>query len=184
MRQKLGWEDNVVYGEVARFNTQKNHRFLIEIFNEIKKKQPNAKLALIGEGELLPEVKEQVKNYNLTDAVLFLGVSDKVPDFLQAFDVFMLPSLYEGLPFALIESQAASLPALVSDTVTKEVKITDYVTFCLLDNNASEWAEKAIQLSSKKRKNTISKLEESGYDVKSMAKKVSDFYQKILSSYS
>lgn len=180
IRKQYNLQNNIVYGEVARFNRQKNHKFLIEVFKNIKDKQPNAKLVLIGDGELLPEIKEQVNRYNLTDSVLFIGVSDRVADFLQAFDVFLLPSLYEGLPFVLIESQAASLQALVSDTITKEVKLTNYINFASLNMSAIDWAEKAIKLSKKNRSISDRTLENSEFDIKNMVKKLDEFYNEII----
>ena len=181
IRSKYNWENNVIYGEVARFNTQKNHRFLIEIFSKILTKQKNAKLVLVGDGELLPEIKNQVKEMSLEKKVVFLGVSGNVPDLLQAFDVFMLPSLYEGLPFVLVESQAASLPVIVSDTVTRDVNVTDYISYYSLGKSADDWAKIAIKLSKVARDNDQSSLYKSDFDISNMMKKLNDFYTTICS---
>lgn len=178
IREKYHWDNNVIYGEVARFNKQKNHKFLIEVFQQILKAQPSAKLVLVGEGELLDDLKKQVNKNKLDNSVIFFGVSNNVSELLQAFDVFMLPSLYEGLPFVLVESQAASLPALVSDTVTKEVNLTDYVTYCSLKLPLDVWAKKAINISKQSRKeNHI--LDSTGFNIDVMVKMLDKFYTDI-----
>lgn len=178
IRKKYDWSDNVIYGEVARFNKQKNHKFLIEIFQQIKKIQPTAKLILVGEGELLDDLKKQVNESNLSNSVIFFGVSNQVSDLLQAFDVFMLPSFYEGLPFVLVESQAASLPALISDNITKEVNITDYLTYFSLNSSSSDWAKEAINISNRARyeNNTLDKT---GFNIDIMVRKLDEFYTNI-----
>lgn len=179
VRKKYKWNNNVIYGEVARFNKQKNHKFLLEIFQQILRRQPSAKLVLVGEGELLPDLKKQVSEIGLSNSVIFLGVSNNVPNLLQAFDVFMLPSLYEGLPFVLVESQAASLPALVSDSVTKEVDLTNYLTYFSLKSSPTDWAKMALRLS-KQARHGDSILDNTGFNINVMVKTLDDFYNDIL----
>lgn len=179
VRKKYKWNNNVIYGEVARFNKQKNHKFLLEIFQQILRRQPSAKLVLVGEGELLPDLKKQVSEIGLSNSVIFLGVSNNVPNLLQAFDVFMLPSLYEGLPFVLVESQAASLPALVSDSVTKEVDLTNYLTYFSLKSSPTDWAKMALRLS-KQARHGDSILDNTGFNIDVMVKTLDDFYNDIL----
>lgn len=106
IRHDMKLENGFVIGHVGRFVEQKNHAFLIDIFNGIYNQNPKAYLILIGDGELLPSIKEKVNQLNLSENVFFLGLRQDVTDLLQAFDVFVFPSLFEGLPIALIEAQA------------------------------------------------------------------------------
>ncbi len=146
VRLKLGLNNAYVVGHVGRFNRQKNHDFLIRIFNAIKEKNDNAILMLIGEGQFKNEIIRLVKSYGLEKSVLFLGVRSDVNELLQAMDAFVLPSLYEGLPIVCVEAQAAGLPCLVSDTVTSEVMITDKCKMKSLDNSPESWANEILSL--------------------------------------
>lgn len=180
VRDKFGISDKVIFGHVGRFNTQKNHKFLIDIFNEIQKVESRAILILIGEGELRSEVEDYVDKKNLTEKVRFLGAVSNVEKWLQAMDVMILPSLYEGLPFVLVESQAASLPAIVSDTITDEVKISEYVQYEALESGEKKWAEKAIALVNFERKTNYEVMLKSGFDISLMISNLTDIYDKIL----
>ena len=168
-RKELNIENKFVVGHIGRFSQQKNHKFLIKVFNEIKKVNDNAILMLIGKGELRDEVFKQVEEYNLEDDVLFLGIRDDVPQLLMAMDVMVFPSFYEGLPNVIVEAQGASLPCLISSAITKEVKLTEFVMFNSLKNDAKDWANKAIELyECTNRRNTKEDLINQGYDIKEM----------------
>lgn len=180
IRDKFDITNNVVFGHVGRFNIQKNHKFLIDIFAEIQKKESRAILILIGEGELRPEVEEYVEKMHLKEKVKFLGAVSNVEEWLQAIDVMILPSLYEGLPFVLVESQAASLPAIVSDTITEEVKVSEYVQYEALESGEKKWAEKAIALANFERKTNYEAMLKSGFDISSMISNLTDIYDEIL----
>lgn len=180
IREENQWDNSLILGEVGRFNTQKNHTFLLNIFAEIIKTHPNSKLVLVGEkSEKYLEIKDLAEKLGLSDKVIFWGKSSKVNDLLQAFDVFMLPSLYEGLPFVLVESQAASLPALVSDTVTKEVKLSKYIEYLSLNKSPKIWADKALELASFTRTPDVESLINEGYDISSMVKNLESLYEKF-----
>lgn len=180
LRSKYGWTNNLVLAEVGRFNKQKNHRFLLQVFKETLKIKPNAILVLVGAKDCLYEdIKRYAKDIGIDDKVMFLGKSSEVADLLQAFDIFMLPSLYEGLPFVLVESQAASLPSLVSDTVTNEIKLTKYVKFESLKNDPKIWAHDIISMDSIKRVADREEMIQQGYDLNTMVRSLEKLYLKF-----
>ena len=146
IREKLKIKDKLVFGHVGRFVEVKNHEFLLDIFKKIVEKKSDAILILVGTGKLLNQVKEKSEKLNLQEKVLFMGERNDVNNLLQAMDGFIFPSIYEGLPFTLIEAQAAGLPILASDTVSEDVKITDCIEFCSLNISPSEWADKAVEI--------------------------------------
>lgn len=174
MRTELSIESNFVIGHVARFDDQKNHEFLIDIFSEIIKKNKKAKLVLVGEGYLKNNIEKKVKTLLLENHVLFLGSRPDVDQLLNAFDVFVLPSKFEGLPVCLIEAQANGLPILVSDVVSKEVAITDLVSFKSLQD-ANSWIEGILNA---QRKETLyyDQISEKGYNIDLESHKLQDFY--------
>ena len=143
-RANLGISDKFVLGHVGRFMPQKNHGFLIDIFNEIHKIEENSVLLLIGDGKARAQIEEKVKRLNLGDSVYFLGGRSDVHDLYQAMDVFLLPSLYEGLPVVLVETQFAALPAIISSEVKDEVKFSRHIDFYCLGRSPREWALKAL----------------------------------------
>lgn len=180
IRAKYGWENQFIVGHVGRFNAQKNHKFLIDIFEKIVEQNKCSKLILVGSGQLKDETENYVKEKRLQEQVVFWGESDEVGKLLQGFDLFLLPSLYEGLPFVLVESQAAALPALVSDVITKDVDCTQYLDYFPLDRTAQEWAAKAIEIHSNdvKRESPTMQLVEAGFDCKEMAGRVDNLYRE------
>lgn len=180
IRAEYNLSDKFVVGHVGRFNQQKNHIYLLNVFKEIKKIKNNAVLMLFGEGELIEEVQKYAHE-NSIDDVIFAGMSDQIPSLLQAFDVFILPSFYEGLPFVLVESQAASLPSVASDTITKEVKITPYLQYMSLNKSPKKWAEVAINNAKMKRKSTQELIIQSGFDVDETIKQLDKLYKTLMS---
>jgi len=144
VRRELGVENRLVIGHVGRFMKQKNHSFLIDIFEQVHLRNPDSVLVLIGEGELEFEIRAKVERLGLADSVRFLGVRDDVQRLLMGMDLFLLPSLYEGLPVVGIEAQACGLPVVASDTVTSEIKVLDNFVFISLDSSAVEWADETL----------------------------------------
>lgn len=128
-REELQIGDRFCIGHVGRFAEQKNHAYLIDIFYEVHKKKEDAVLLLVGDGPLQEDVKARVHQYGLDDAVIFAGSRDDVGELYQAMDLFVLPSLFEGLALVLVETQCAGLRILVSDAVTDEIKMTDRMEY-------------------------------------------------------
>ena len=174
-------DDTLVIGHVGRFVEQKNHRFLIDIFYEVHKKEKNSILLLAGQGPLMDEIKEKVKKLGLEDNVRFLGQRNDINELYQAMDLFLFPSLYEGLGMVLIEAQYAGLNCYCSDAVPKEAYISNLLTEINLSESASKWAEKIIERQNKfTRKDMTEELKDSGYDIRNETKKLEEEYFKLL----
>lgn len=141
-REELNISDNVfVIGHVGRFVEQKNHRFLIDIFNEIHKKYSNSILILAGQGPLMEEMKEKSKTLGLEENIKFLGQRNDINELYQAMDLFLFPSLYEGLGMVAIEAQVSGLPCVVSTEIPEIAKVTEKITFVNLENKIETWTE-------------------------------------------
>ena len=163
-------DDTLVIGHVGRFVEQKNHRFLIDIFNEVHKQNSKSVLLLAGQGPLMNEMMKKVKRLGLGDSVKFLGQRHDIEQLYQAFDVFCLPSLYEGLGMVLIEAQCSGLYCVTSNEVPNIVNVADIVKFCDL-RNIKEWKEN-ILIRQNTRKDFSKKLTECGYNIKKENKKL------------
>lgn len=158
-------DDTLVIGHVGRFVEQKNHRFLIDIFNEIHQKNRNSILLLIGQGPLMKEIKEKVEKLNLSRCVKFLGQRNDANQLYNAMDVFLFPSLYEGLGMVLIEAQANGLPCLASSEVPQTAKITNIIDFIDLKEDKNIWVEKILNTHSSKRSSFFQKTINSKYNI-------------------
>lgn len=169
-------DDSILVGHVGRFFPQKNHEFLIDIFNQFHKDYPNSYLMLVGEGELKTSIQDKVKILGLEDYVIFTGLRSDVNELLQAMDVFLFPSLYEGLPVSIIEAQASGLPCLISDKVPIECKKTDLVYQLNLEDSVNIWSDKVYELSHITRRDTYEEIKESGFDIVENAKWLENFY--------
>lgn len=182
MRKELSIpDDNIVLGHVGRFLGQKNHVFLIDIFQEVVKKK-NATLLLIGDGELKHEIKRRVEEKHLSDKVIFAGVRSDVPELMQAMDIFVFPSLFEGLGVAAVEAQAAGLPTVISDCIPSEVIIAkELVSALSLKQSAVEWAENIISKAGTQRTDTSLEIIKNGYDASENVKWLTEYYQARLS---
>lgn len=165
-RKDLGIKTQLVVGHVGRICYPKNHRFLIEIFSEIIKIDSSAILLIVGVGEKEEEIKQYVSELNLNDNIRFLGNRDDVSELYQAMDVFVLPSLFEGVPLVGIEAQFADLPCFFSDKVPKEVKFNANVQFMSLDLSAETWAEKIVSCKGLNRASDVDDILISRYDIK------------------
>jgi len=146
MRDKLQIADKFVIVQVGRLAEQKNLKFTLRVLESALKKEQNMILLLVGDGEQRDELTEMVNDLMLGEKVIFLGRRDDIPDILQAADLFVLPSIYEGMPGVSIEAQAAGLPCLMSDAVAKEAKITSLAEFLPIDKGPEIWAERIIAL--------------------------------------
>ncbi len=174
-------KDTTVIGHIGRFVKQKNHSFLIDIFNEYHKLNNNSILLLAGQGPLKEEIEEKVKNLNLENNVMFLGQREDANKLYQAFDLFLLPSLYEGLPVVGVEAQASGLLCFLSDEMTKETKVLDSTIFMSLNDTSESWAN-VINKNVKnfKRKDTTNILTEKGFNINKEADKLVNKYLKLI----
>ena len=144
-REKLGVSaDTILLGHVGLFHRQKNHPFLIDVFEEVCRHSGQYKLVLIGEGEDRGKIEEMVRQKGLTDKVIFLGRQSDVENWIQALDIMVFPSLFEGMPNVVLEWQLAGLPALISDVITKECGIMDTVSYLPLENGPAYWADQIL----------------------------------------
>lgn len=169
-------DETIVIGHVGRFDEVKNHTFLVDLFFEVQK-LCKANLLLVGEGVLRKKIESKVELLELQDKVLFTGKRSDVADLMQAMDVFVFPSLYEGLPVTLVEAQAAGLPCLISENVPIECEKThNLITQICLSESPVNWAKKVIELSNISRKNTVEEIKESGFDIHENAKKLNYYY--------
>lgn len=162
--------DALVVGHVGRFAQQKNHGFLIEVFAELLKVRPDARLVLVGQGELEGEVHAKAEAFGVLDGIVFAGVRPDVPALLSAFDVLALPSLYEGMPNVVIEAQAAGLACAVSDTVTRQADVTGLVEYLPIDDPTA-WTKALESAATMERLDTRTAMAAAGYDISSEAKK-------------
>lgn len=181
VRKSLDLQGQLVIGHIGRFWPQKNHAFLLDIFAEVHRKSPQSTLLLVGEGPLKGQVQQKAADLGLQEHIRFLGARDDVDQLLQAMDVFLLPSLFEGLAVVLIESQAAGLPIVASGTVTKEAAITDYIKYVDLKYPVSAWSDTVIVASQKPRRDTSGKIRSAGFDIVDTAKKLESFYIQLSS---
>lgn len=176
-RKELGIDNKKVVGFVGRLQYQKNPEFLIDVFKEIYKRDKDTVLLIVGLGDLEEKIKVMINNYNLEKAVIFLGARTDVSELMQAFDLFILPSRFEGFGIVLIEAQAAGLPCLASaKVIPDEVKVTDLLEFVDLELNPGIWAEKALEKLNIKRRNTYEEIKDAGYDIKTIVKEIENFY--------
>ena len=185
VRSQQGWSDKTfVVGHVGRFDTPKNHPFIIEIFDELQKINREAKLLLIGNGEAEEKIKSLVEKKGIANKVIFWGLSDHVEELLWAMDVFLLPSLYEGFPLVAIEAETAGLPTYLSSTISENVVITPYTVRYSLEMSAVEWASNINKCykhgqSEENRLNAWKCIEKSEHHIKRTSQKVEKIYKTL-----
>lgn len=179
-KEKFGLNGKPVFGHVGRFTEAKNHPFLIQVFERIKQSEPNAQLLLIGRGENEEKIRELVESKQLNDSVHFLGIRNDVEAIMKAMDVFLFPSLYEGLGIVVIEAQASGLPCIVSEAIPDEAVILPTMVRLPLASSR-RWATAAIDSLSFDRGVLSSQrtIVEHGYDIRISAKKLTDTYQQM-----
>lgn len=181
IREKLELKNNeIVLGHIGRFDELKNQKFLIEVFKSLNNLKSNYKLFLIGDGKLRKEMQEKVKDMKLEDKVIFLGLRKDIPDLLQAFDLFVFPSITEGLPVTLIEAQASGLKCFISDSITKEVDLgCNLLNFISLQKTSEEWANIINENSIYERENTLKFVQSNGYDMTINIKEIEKIYLEM-----
>lgn len=177
MRCRLGLTDELVVGHVGRFNQPKNHPFLLEVFAALLKKEPHAVLLLVGGGEDMPKIQAKAQTLGIAERVRFLGVRSDVADLMQAMDIFVFPSLYEGLPVTMVEAQASGLPCVISDKVPSECILTDGLVDILpLLANPDAWAAKILEKRRILRTDHHTEITAHGFDIITEAVKLQKFY--------
>lgn len=179
LRRENGLSNRLVIGHVGRFDPVKNHAFLIEVFRKIVNQRRDSILLLAGAGNTMAEIKAMVREYGLDDQVRFLGSVSNVPELLQMMDVFVFPSLYEGLGISLIEAQSTGLPCFASQNcVPDSANITGNVRFLPLDAGAEAWADAILREvgSSANRQNCTQAVRDAGYDIQTEARKLEMMY--------
>lgn len=180
VRGKLHLEGKFVIGTVARFSPQKNHEFLIKVFREVVKREPNSVLMLVGEAAGFQDrwvmIHQKVQEYNLQDKVLFLGMRKDTDELYQAMDCHVLPSKFEGLCITALEAQAAGLPCICSDALPEETKVTDNYYSLPLTLPAGKWADFIIKNMQQDRKDMLKEFVDAGYDIDTEVKKITNLY--------
>lgn len=181
-RKKIGIENQIVIGHIGNFIEQKNHAFMLEWFSELINKNTNYRLLLISDGALLDDMIIKAKRLGISDYVIFLGKTLEVQNYLQAMDVFVLPSLHEGLPVVLVEAQASGLPCIVSDCVARESDLTNSIQFVPITSTL-KWVDEIVNIDyqddrNKKSENNILEIRREGYDIKLNANELKEIYYK------
>lgn len=180
LRRELGIDDKFVMGHVGRMTEPKNHDFLLDIFSEVVKIRENAVLLLIGDGDLRSSIEEKVKKMGIEKSVFLLGSKSNTYDYYQAMDLFIFPSLWEGLGIAVIEAQASGLPCFISDRIPLTVDIgMGLIKIVSLDNNALIWAKQVVGEKEVERKVCKGALEKAGYDIGSNSHVLQQFYIEL-----
>ncbi|WP_052198292.1 glycosyltransferase [Pectobacterium fontis] len=178
VRSALNFDKNKVYGHVGGFLPQKNHVFLLKIFSEIIKKEPESRMLLIGDGFLREKIEKEVSNLGIEKKVYFLGQRDDVADLIQGMDVFLFPSVFEGLGFVAIEAQASGLTCFVSEQIPEEARVTNLINYLPLTKSAIEWSNLIIShtLYLPHREKYYLSVKNAGYDVHDCVRNLQNFY--------
>lgn len=180
IRKKLGVENELLVGTVGRLTPQKNPDGVISIFDSLLKRMPNSKFLWVGTGELEEYIKAKLNEKNIEDKVIMTGAISNVNEMLQAMDVFILPSLWEGLGIVAIEAQAAGLPTICSDCVPKEATVSDLCHYVSL-NECDKWVDEIESCVNvyQKRSNPVVNVRQCGYDIHEEAKKLMEMYLEL-----
>lgn len=186
LRKKLNIEGKLVIGNVGKFNQQKNKLFLLDILKKLLEIGVNAHLLNVGDGELRDEFVDKMKKNAVEDYVTLTGVVEDTENYLQAMDIFVMPSLYEGLPVVGVEAQANGLPCVFSNLITDEVNLNpNNNRFLALDDGVDEWVREIESLYNcdADRGNGRHVVERAGYDIKHEAKKLEKLYLSFKGEY-
>lgn len=179
MRAEFDFGTNFIIGHIGRFDKQKNHKFIIDILVQLKEKIPNCLLVLIGDGNRINDIKNYATKLHVDHYIRWIGSSDRISDYLQCMDVFVLPSLYEGLPVVALEAQASGLPCLLSDRITKEVKCTELVRFLQI-KHCSVWVNEIMKWLDFKRSEWQLLR---GYNIDDESEKLVEIYERLIGLY-
>ncbi len=177
MRREMNLDGKLVVGHVGRLNYVKNHKFLVDVFYEIQKKVPESVLLIVGDGEQRDSIEKKAETLGIADKVVITGIRNDVARLLQGMDVFVFPSLYEGLPVTLIEAQATKLPCLISDSVSRYSKQNENVEFMPLASAPDLWAQKAVSLAREDRESVSCERVTEAYDINKVAERLGRIYE-------
>ena len=179
-RKELGLFGKFVIGHVGRYCYIKNQIFLLDIFEKVKNEKANAHLILIGKGEDEQKIRKKIQSLNLEKSVsLFVDRAD-VDQLYQVMDIFVMPSLFEGLPVVGVEAQANGLPCIVSNKISEEVLITDSINRLDLNSGVETWKNIILTTKIERNSNAKKKLEENGYNIRNEANIISDYYRSLV----
>lgn len=188
IRREFNCEGRPLFGHIGNLLEVKNHLYLMDVYAAIIKRIPNALCFCIGEGDMRPKIEARIKELGIGDNVILTGMRFDVPKFMSALDVLLFPSIFEGLPLSLIEAQAASLPMIISDRITRDVEVTEgIVRFMSIDLSPDEWAERAVEIA-EEFKNSDQKamlrteqrkvIAEHGYDIEELCRFYESFFEE------
>lgn len=177
IRKHYGLSDELVVGHIGRFSEQKNHKFILGIFKAVLEKQSDAKLLLVGVGELQDSIKELSKSLRIDRSIIFAGKQMRTEDYYSAFDVFLMPSLYEGLPIVGVEAQCEGLECLFSDQIDKQILITDRAKMLGLNNAPEVWSDAIVSASVSDRTKYSDEIKASGYSLTDTVKTLEKVYE-------
>lgn len=181
IRNQYKANDKTIIGHVGRFAPQKNHEFIITVFAEYYKSNPNSELWLIGEGELQSKIRDNAENLNISNAVRFIGVVNNVHEYMNAFDVFLFPSNYEGLGIVLIEAQSTGLPCIISDAIPDEADIkAGLITRLDTKMPLSAWCNAIDEAKGIERRDCTDYASKAGYNIDDNSKWIESVYLSML----
>lgn len=185
MRAVHDLSGHTVIGHVGRMAAAKNHLRMLEMFAALKRVKLDAVLVLLGDGELEAQVKAYAEQLGLLNDVRFMGNVSNVGEWMQAFDLFLMPSIFEGMPVVAVEAQAAGLPCVLSDVITREADVTGLVRFISLELGDEEWAQAIIAAltEQKERPDTLAAIQNAGYDINQAAPRLQGLYQQYAKEY-
>ncbi len=179
-REQLGCQDKYLIGNIGRLHFQKNQTFLLDVFAEMLKLEPECRLVLVGQGEDEAMLKKKASDLKISDKVYFVGLQKDIPGWLSAFDLFLFPSVFEGLSVVALEAQANGVPVLASEgVITEEVRMNENFIFYSLEKSPVEWARKALDMKTCRRpdRQTIrSNFVSRGYEIQTEAKKLEESF--------
>lgn len=180
IRSEFGFGKVKILGHVGNFNYPKNQDFLIRLFEDYHKKNPDTILVLVGDGPDRKKLENLVESLNIRKYVRFLGQRDNVCEIIQCFDVFLLTSFFEGLPVVIVEAQAAGIPCVLSDSISKECQVTSFVSFCSLKESVDVWGEKIDHLAGMEKTCQDQCITDAGYDIKTESRKLEKKYFEMM----
>ena len=177
VRKQYGFGEGLLVGIIGRLSAQKNPGYALHVLEALFRMEPSARAFFAGDGPLLEEIKDKAKRAGTGERIVFTGAVDDVPAWMSAADVLLMPSLFEGFPFVLIEAQASGLPCIVSSNVTREADLTGLVRFADLNESPEEWAKKLIECAGQKRKEYTAQIVSAGYTVQHMSEQVQKMFE-------